>query len=276
MPKTIKSEEKVKKTAITVSSKKAKSEEVKEKKTTAKAAPAKKEKTEVQSGAEMNQVSKLKADVYDLDGSVAGKISLPHEIFGVALNKTLIAQAVRIFRANQRLGTASTKTRGEVEGSSRKIYRQKGTGRARHGTIRAPIFVHGGIVGGPKPRDYSLHLPQKMKQAALFSALSDKLRSGKIKILSGIENLEPKTKQFVAVIEKLGLNDKKKKILVVTGAEIENLKRAAGNVEGVFMANAKRLNTYDILNNRQIVVLKDAIEELEKHYLKKGGNKKEK
>jgi large subunit ribosomal protein L4 len=222
---------------------------------------------------EEKKQSKLTAEVFDLTGKVAGKISLPEEIFGVKINKILIAQAVRVYLANQRMGTASTKTRGEVEGSSRKIYRQKGTGRARHGSIRAPIFVHGGVVFGPRPRDYSLQLPQKMKRAALFSALTTKFNDGEMKILEGLEKIEPKTKMFLAVIDKLGINDKKKKILLITSSEIENLKRAAGNIEGVTITAAKRLNTYEILNNRQLVFMKDAIDELKNHFLHRESKK---
>lgn len=218
--------------------------------------------------AEKNQ-PKLTAEVFDLEGKILEKISLPEEIFAAKINKVLIAQAVRVYLANQRQGTASTKTRGEVEGSTRKIYRQKGTGRARHGSIRAPIFVHGGIVGGPKPRDYSLHLPQKMKRRALFSALTDKLNNRGIKILKGLEKIEPKTKNFVNLIDKLGLTHKKKKILVITASENENLKRASRNVEGVSITAAKRLNTHDVLNNRELLFMKEAIEELKTHFLKK-------
>lgn len=213
--------------------------------------------------------NKLMADVFDRTGKIVEKISLPEEIFGVKINKALIAQAVRVYRANQRQGTASTKTRGEVQGSTRKIYRQKGTGRARHGSIRAPIFVHGGIVGGPKPRDYSLHLPQKMKKAALFSTLTAKFGKGEIKILQGFEKIEPKTKMFLSAMDKLGINGKTKKILIITAAEIENLKRAARNVEGVSITAAIRLNTYDILNHRHLLFMKDAIEELKNHFLGK-------
>lgn len=219
---------------------------------------------------------KLTSDVLDLEGKVVGNISLPQEIFGVKINKVLIAQAVRVYRANQRLGTASTKTRGEVEGSTRKIYRQKGTGRARHGSIRAPIFVHGGVVFGPRPHDYGLRLSQKMKKVALFSALTTKFQSGEMKILQGIEKIEPKTKTFLSIIGKLGLNDKKKKILVIASSEIENLKRAGRNVEGVTLTAVKRLNTYDILNNRQLLFMKDAVEELKKHFLENKNSKAKK
>ncbi len=208
------------------------------------------------------------ADVLDLTGKVIDKISLPEEIFGVKINKALIAQAVRVYLANQRQGTASTKTRGEVQGSTRKIYRQKGTGRARHGSIRAPIFVHGGVVFGPKPHDYSLKFPQKMKRKALFSALSAKFNDGEIKILQDLEKIEPKTKKFTEVIKNLGLEHKKKKILLITDAEVENLKRAARNIEGVTVAAAQRLNTYDILNNRELIFMRGAIEKLSQHFLK--------
>ena len=266
MPKAKKTEEKVKKSVV-----------LKEVKPVAKpvksaAKPKKVEVVEKTAAVEKaiaieKKASKIVAEVFDLEGKVVENLALPEDIFGVKLNKTLIAQAIRIYRANQRQGNASTKTRGEVQGSTRKIYRQKGTGRARHGSIRAPIFVHGGIVGGPKPRDFSLHLPQKMKRAALFSALSEKLRNGEIKILQGLDKIEPKTKNFVGVIGKLGMNDKKKKILLVTSTEIANIKRAARNVEGVTMTAARRLNTYDILNSRQLLLMKEAIEELKKHLI---------
>src|SRR5581483_3879222 len=125
---------------------------------------------------------KLSASVYDLKGKAIGRVTLPSEVFGVEENPHLLAQAVRVYLANQRQGTVSTKTRGEVQGSTRKIYRQKGTGRARHGGIRAPIFVHGGIVFGPKPREFSLSMPQKMRRLALFTALSGKVKDGELKI----------------------------------------------------------------------------------------------
>lgn len=229
---------------------------------------AKKTETITRPSVEHKKPGKLTAEVFDLDGKVVEKMSLPEEIFGVKINKVLIAQAIRVYRANQRLGTASTKTRGEVEGSSRKIYRQKGTGRARHGSIRAPIFVHGGVVFGPRPHDYGLHLSQKMKKAALFSALTSKFSKGEIKILQGIEKIEPKTKTFLSVIGKLGLNDKKKKILVIASSEIENLKRAGRNIEGVTLTVAKRLNAHDILNSRQLLLMKDSVGELKKTFLK--------
>src|SRR6185437_7247197 len=168
----------VKKTAVKkeapkkVSKPSAKAAEVKE---TASKSAVKAEVAVSVSQKEKSKVAPVSVDVVGIDGKVTGKIALPGEIFGEKLNKALLAQAVRVYLANQRQGNASTKTRGEVDGSTRKIYRQKGTGRARHGSVRAPIFVHGGIAHGPKPRDFSLTMPQKMKQKALFSALSTKL-----------------------------------------------------------------------------------------------------
>lgn len=211
------------------------------------------------------KAKKLSADVFDLSGKVIEQIALPQEVFGAKINKVLIAQAVRVYRANQRLGTASTKTRGEVEGSTRKIYRQKGTGRARHGSVRAPIFVHGGIVGGPKPRDYSLKMPKKMKKAALFGSLSDKYAVSKISIVDGFAKIEPKTKIFVEFIEKTKLSEKKNKLLLITTGAVDNVKRAARNVEGVTIANVSTLNTHDVLNNKQLLFMKEAIAEIEKY-----------
>jgi large subunit ribosomal protein L4 len=213
--------------------------------------------------------SSLTIDVFDLEGKVTGKLSLPVEIFGEKVNKTLLAQAVRVYLANKRQGNASTKTRGEVDGSTRKIYRQKGTGKARHGSIRAPIFVKGGIVFGPRPRDFGLDLPKKMRRKALFSALSSKFADGEIKILSGLEGIEAKTKHFVTTIKNLGFEEKKRKILLVTAKDPENVKRAARNVAGISLTAAKRLNAYDVLATKQLLVTKDAIEEMKESFLAK-------
>ncbi len=216
------------------------------------------------------QTVKLTVEFFGIDGKVAGKVTLPDEIFGEKINKQLLAQAVRVYLANKRQGTASTKTRSEVDGSTRKIYRQKGTGRARHGSIRAPIFVHGGVVFGPKPRDFSLKLSKKMKRKALFSALSAKLIDGEIKVLSGLEKIEPKTKKFVSVMKKLGIDEKKRKLLLVTSGDSENIHRAVRNVEGVDFTAAQRLNALQVLNNKHLLFMKDAIADMEKHFLGKG------
>src|SRR3990167_425095 len=216
--------------------------------------------------------SGLTVDVYSISGKVVSKLSLPKEIFGVRVNERLIAQAVRVYLANQRKGTASTKTRGEVRGSTRKIWRQKGTGRARHGSRKAPIFVGGGIAFGPKPRDYSLKLPKKMKKAALFSALSLKKNNGEIKVVTGLEKLLPKTKIMAQVVKKLGFDSKKINVLLITPDKakngFENVYRAGRNIEGLKILNANALNTYEVLDNQSIFLMKDAVGAVEKHFVK--------
>ncbi len=211
----------------------------------------------------------LTVDLYDVEGKVAGNVALPEAIFGEKVNKTLLAQAVRVYLANQRQGNASTKTRGEVEGSTRKIYRQKGTGKARHGSIRAPIFIKGGIVFGPKPRDFSLSLPTKMKRKALFSALSAKLSDGGIIVLAGLETITPKTKQFVSILQKLGVTESQRSLLLVTAGKTESVKRAAKNVQGVDFTAATRLNAYEVLRSKQLVIMQDAIDEMVKTFIPK-------
>lgn len=218
----------------------------------------------------------LNADVYNTAGKVVSKISLPKEIFGAKVSDKLMAQAVRVYLANQRLGTASTKDRGEVHGTTKKAWRQKGTGRARHGSRKAPIFVHGGVAFGPRPHDFSLRMPQKMRKAALFSALSFKNGSGEIKIISGLEKIEPKTKLMAKVIEKLEENSKRRNILLITPDKekngFENVYRSTRNIEGVRIIKADLVNTYEILNNKGIFLMKEAIDAIEKHFVKGGSN----
>lgn len=213
------------------------------------------------------QAASLSASVYDLKGKAVGRVSLPSEIFGVADNPKLISQAVRVYLANQRRGTVSTKTRGEVEGSTRKIRPQKGSGHARHGGIRAPIFVHGGIAHGPKPRDFSASLPHKMRRLALFSSLSGKLTDGEIKFLE-VGKLAPKTKIMAKALQALNLDGK---ILLVTpggSKNFENIYKASRNIEGVKILPAPVLNTYDVLDNSVILFIRDSLEVLKKHFLK--------
>ena len=208
-------------------------------------------------------------DVVGIDGKSAGKISLPGEIFGEKVNKALLAQAVRVYLANQRQGNASTKTRGEVEGSTRKIYRQKGTGRARHGGVRAPIFVKGGIVFGPKPRDFGLAFPQKMKRKALFVALSAKVRDNEVTVIDGLGKIEAKAKNFAGMLKSLGVAGKKQKLLFVTAGNVESVLRAGGNVHGVSFLASKQINTYEVISAKRVILMKDAIDEMKGHFLKK-------
>ena len=217
---------------------------------------------------------RLSADVYNTAGKVVSKVALPKEVFGAKVNDNLMAQAVRVYLANQRMGTASTKNRGEVRGSTRKIWRQKGTGRARHGSRKAPIFVGGGVAFGPRPRDYSLKMPKKMKKAALFSALSLKNQNGEIKVVTGFEKLEPRTKIMAQVVKKLGFDSKKINVLLVLPDKakngFENVFRAGRNIEGLKILNADVLNTYEVLDNSSILFMKDAVEAVKKHFIEGG------
>jgi large subunit ribosomal protein L4 len=212
----------------------------------------------------------LKMDVFDITGKVVSSIDLPKELFEAKINNSLMAQAVRVYLANQRQGTQSTKTRGEVRGSTRKIYRQKGTGRARHGGITAPIFVGGGIALGPKPRDFSMEMPQKMRRAALSSALTQKMTANMVKIVDGLDNLKPKTKTFVEALKKLELDQENKKILVLMPSKVADLQKAMHNVKGVTFLPANQLNTYETLNAKNLIIMKSAIETLDKTFVVKG------
>lgn len=210
----------------------------------------------------------LRADVHGVDGKKVGTMLLPKEIFGVKVNEQLMAQAVRAYLVNQRRGTASTKTRGEVQGSTRKIYRQKGTGRARHGSIRAPIFVHGGIVFGPKPRDFSLLFPKKMRRRALFSSLSAKLAEGNVRIVRGLGTLGPKTKEMATALHKVSVNGKSSRLLLVLPKSLEQVSRAARNIEGVTFTQASQLTAYEVLQARILLFMQEAIPVLESTFLR--------
>ncbi len=215
-----------------------------------------------------DKMSAVTVSVYDISGKEIEMLNLPKEIFGAKVNLSLMAQAVRVYLANQRQGNASTKTRGEVTGSTRKIYRQKGTGRARHGGIRAPIFVKGGIAHGPKPQDYSLVMPKKMKRKALFSALTAKASGKQVAVIAGLESIEPKTKVMAQILTHFGLADKKAKVLLVMPHPNDTVTRAGRNLAGVTITAADRLNTYEILNAKSLVFMKDAIEKMEEVFLK--------
>ena len=200
----------------------------------------------------------LSVPVYSLAGRAAGTLALPKEIFGQKVNKKLLSQAIRVYSTNQKSLTGSTKTRGEVKGSTAKIYRQKGTGKARHGAIRAPIFVGGGITFGPKPRKVRLSLPQRMKKAALFSALSSKMIDKSVIGLAGVGKASGKTKEIAGLIKKLQL----KTALIVTGEKAENIVRASRNIPGLTTLPVNQLNAYDVLRHQSLVISKDVLERL--------------
>jgi large subunit ribosomal protein L4 len=209
---------------------------------------------------ELDSVKGIRVSVVGLDGKAAGSVTLPADLFGAKINRQLMAQAVRVYLANQRGGHASTKTRGEVEGSTRKIYKQKGTGKARHGGIRAPIFVGGGIVFGPRPRDYSLSLPQKMRRVALASALTSQLKKQNIIVVSGLSDVA-KTKVVASTFTAIGAT---RKTLLVTPKDSGTTVRAARNIENVDILPVSDINTYSILMHSKLVFMKEAIGELKK------------
>ena len=198
--------------------------------------------------------------IYNIEGKEEKTVELPKEIFSVSANPKLLALAVRVYLVNQRQGNVSVKTRGEVIGSTRKIYRQKGTGKARHGAIKAPIFVGGGIAHGPKQKDYNLKFNKKEKKLTLFAALSIKLKEKKI---FGLENkaltIEPKTKIFVNFLEKLLLLDKNN-LIVLLKMEKNNLILAMRNIPGISFIDARSLNPYLVLKSNNIIFIENSLE----------------
>jgi large subunit ribosomal protein L4 len=202
------------------------------------------------------EVHGLTVSVIGTDGKLKGKMTLPEEVFGEKMNKQLIAQAVRVYLANQRAGGASTKTRGMVEGSTRKIYRQKGTGRARHGGIRAPIFIGGGIAFGPVPHDFSLSMPVRMKRKALACALTSQYVGGNVIIAGGLETLKPKTKFMAKALLNIAGDGS---VLLVVTKDAKTIIQIARNIDSVHCISASDITTYDVLSHKKVIFMKDAV-----------------
>jgi len=191
---------------------------------------------------------------------------LEKKLFDTKVNPKTLALYVRVYLANQRQGTASTKTRSEVAGSTRKIYRQKGTGRARHGDIKAPIFVGGGIAFGPKPRDYSLKLNKKQKQQAFLGALTYQFKNENVLIFdNSFLTIKPKTKELFDFFVKNNLIEEKK-LIVLPKMEKNNLILAGRNIPNLEFVSCNNLNAYQILNTKKIIFLEDALKNLIKKY----------
>lgn len=202
-------------------------------------------------------MTNLKLDVHTADGKTDGQVELPAEIFDREVSVALLHQVVNAQLAAARQGTHSTKTRSEVAGGGRKPYRQKGTGRARQGSIRAPHFSGGGIAHGPKPRDYSQRTPKKMKAAALAGALTDRARNSRIHVITElVPGQTPSTKSARTFIERL---TDRKSVLLIVGREDLNARRSANNLPGVHILEATQLNTYDVLNSDDIVFSVEAL-----------------
>ena len=202
-------------------------------------------------------------DVLDMQGKKVGSMELNEEIFGVSVNVPAMHLVVRSYLAAQRQGTQSALTRGMVRGGGRKIYRQKGTGNARHHGNRAPIFRHGGVVFAPQPRDYVIKVPKKVRRLAMKSALTSQLEAGNIIVVDEIKLAEAKTKLMANVLKNLGAE---KKSLLVLPERDEAVIRAGKNIPTLKDAYVNTINVYDLLNADKIVVLKAAMEKIQEVY----------
>ena len=204
-----------------------------------------------------------KLALYNMEGKEAGTIELKDEIFGIEINQNAVHEVVKNYLANQRQGTQSAKTRGEVRGGGAKPFRQKGTGRARQGSRVAPNHVGGGIVFAPKPRDYRYGLPKKVKRLAMLSTLTSKVAENEIIIIDELSFDAPRTKDMVSFLSAVGAA---KKALIVTAEKDENVVKSAANIKGIETSYVGRMNVYEILNHTSFIVTKAAIEKIEEVY----------
>lgn len=202
----------------------------------------------------------MELPVYSITGEVVDHIEVSDYVFGVPINKAVVHQALTAQLANARQGTASTKTRGMVAGSTRKLYAQKHTGRARAGDIKSPLRRGGGIVFGPHPRDYRQALPKKMRRLAIRCLLSEKVRDGAITTLQELTLAEPKTREMARTLSALGADSS---ALVVTTQPSENLIKSTRNIPGVKIMPARLLNVVDLLNHERLVMTVEALREVD-------------
>ncbi len=202
--------------------------------------------------------------VRNLKNKEVGDVELSDAVFGVELNEALIHSAVMNYQANGRQGTSATKTRGNVSGSGRKLWKQKGTGRARIASLRSPLWKGGGNVHGPQPRDWSYEMPKKMRRGALRSALSERLREGNLIIIEEFGISNPKTSEFLGVMDTLGLfeNKKRAKTLIIDSLDNANLILSSRNVKKTKVTNSFGLNIYDIIYHEKLLISKAAVAEL--------------
>jgi large subunit ribosomal protein L4 len=201
----------------------------------------------------------MQVDVIDLNNQKVGQIELADAVFAADVNEALLYESVRHYLAGARSGTAKTKTRHEVSGSGKKLWRQKGTGRARMGSIRSPLWRHGGTTHGPQPRDYSYKLPRKMMLGALRSALSAKLRDGELKIVQSFAFPDNKTKTVRAALDKL---EAKRKVLLIENGENRNLELGSRNLEGVTLLASREVTAYHLLEHNRVLVSESAARKL--------------
>ncbi len=201
--------------------------------------------------------------VFNMQGAAVGEMTISDDIFGAEVNVSAMHAVVRAYMNAQRQGTQSAKTRTEVRGGGRKIYRQKGTGNARHHGRRAPQFTHGGVVFAPKPRDYRISVPKKVRRLAMKSALTSKVNESELIVVDNIELAEAKTKNIVAMLKALGAD---KKALIVTADANEMIVRASNNIQGVKTAFIGSMNVVDILDCDKMIIAQDAVKRVEEVY----------
>ena len=201
-----------------------------------------------------------KVALYDVSGAQIGELELNDNIFGIEPNQAVLYDFVKMQLSNKRVGTASSKTRAEVRGGGKKPWRQKGTGRARVGSTRNPIWKGGGIVFGPKPRDYSYKLPKKVRRLAMKSALSSKVIENSMIVLDHLNLDEPKTKDFIKILDSLKID---KETLVVTADGNSNVAKSARNIPGVKPLKVDFINVYDLLKYDTLLITRDAVSRIE-------------
>lgn len=201
-----------------------------------------------------------KVTLYDMSGAPIGELELNDNVFGIEPNEAVMADFVKMQLANKRQGTSSTKTRAEVRGGGKKPWRQKGTGRARVGSTRNPVWTGGGIAFGPRPRDYGYKLPKKVRRLAMKSALSTKVKENSIIVVDQLSFTEPKTKLMVQTLQALNIANK---TLVVTADGDANVMKSARNIPGVKPVRADFVNVYDLLKYDTLLITKDAVARVE-------------
>ncbi|MEW6126500.1 MAG: 50S ribosomal protein L4 [Acidobacteriota bacterium] len=199
--------------------------------------------------------------VKNLKNEEVGEVELSDKVFGAPLNKALIYEAVKNYLANQRAGTSATKTRGNTSGSGKKLWKQKGTGRARIASLRSPLWKGGGNVHGPQPRDWSYAIPKKMRRGAIRSVLSERLREGGLVVVEDFNLSSHRTKDFVSTLSTLGLD---KKTLIVDSLENGNLALSSRNLPNVTLISANGVNVYELLTHEQVAFTKEAVTQLDK------------
>lgn len=205
---------------------------------------------------------------YTVEGVESGTVPIKDELLAYEPNKTLLAQYVRMYLANQREGNASAKTRAEVAGTTKKVYKQKGTGGARHGSRKAPIYKGGGVVGGPKPAEFRLQLSKKQRQGTLLSALAYQIHQGQVSVVeSEILKLPPKTKTVVNFLQKIKMNDTKV-LFVLPDAKALGLIKSTRNIPQIATTHMGSLNTYQILQAKNILVVAEAFETVQQMFTK--------